>query len=214
MKMDESKDYIKNLELRNKNGVIHLNLIRLFAKVCVPENKSPFRLHDDPGSDNWNDYIMNGEKVAIYDDNLVFKNNGKIFTLRGDVLKTITEYKVNKTDSPDAKLIIDTMDELHLDIHSRGRSLRYRNFIEKYFNKRAIFASGLKTIFFPVNPNQICDRQKLLLQEKRTGNTSKKIIEQMMAIFDELLDYKCITPSEQKESLKILILYKMCYYIR
>ena len=32
------------------------------------------------------DYIMNGEKVTIYDDKLVFKKSCLIFTLRGDVL--------------------------------------------------------------------------------------------------------------------------------
>ena len=29
----------------------------------------------------------------------------------------ITEYKFNTTDSPDAKLIMDIMDEMHLVIH-------------------------------------------------------------------------------------------------
>ena len=46
-------------------------MIRPIAKVLVPKNESQFRLLDDPGSDNWNDYKMNGEKVTLYDDKLL-----------------------------------------------------------------------------------------------------------------------------------------------
>ena len=45
---------------------------------------------------------MNGKKITIKGDKLVFKESGRIFTLRGDVLKMITDYKFNTTDSPDA----------------------------------------------------------------------------------------------------------------
>ena len=131
--MDESNVHVKALELMNKNGVIHSSLIRPIAKLLVPTNKSLFRLYDDPDSDNWKDYEMNGEKVTIYDEKLVFKNSGKTFTLRCDVLKKITDYKFNTTDSPDAKLIMDFMDAMHFDIRSSGRSLRDRNLIKKLF---------------------------------------------------------------------------------
>ena len=43
----------------NKNEIIHSRLIRPKAKLLVPENESQFRLLDDLGSHNRNDYIMN-----------------------------------------------------------------------------------------------------------------------------------------------------------
>ena len=87
-------------------------MTRPIAKLLVPINKIQYRLYDDPDSDKRNEYMMNVENNTIYDEKLVFKNNRKIFSLRGDVLKMITNYKFNKTDSPDAKLIIDFVDEV------------------------------------------------------------------------------------------------------
>jgi len=120
----ESNKYVKTLESMHKNEVIHSSLIRPIARLLVPETKSQLRLCEDPDSENWHDYVMNGEKVTIYNDELVFSESGKIFTLRGDVLKMLTDYKFDTTDSPDAKVNIDIMDEMHFDIHARGKSLR------------------------------------------------------------------------------------------
>ena len=108
---------------------------------------------------------MNGEKVAIYDDKLVFEINGRIFTWKGDVLIMITDYKFNTTDSPDAKLINDFTDEIHFDQHARGKNVRDKNLMKNYFNKRAILVFGLRrsetTIFLSENPNELCDKLKL-----------------------------------------------------
>ena len=60
----ESNVRLKALELMNSNGVIHSSLIRPIAELLVPTNKSQFRFYDDPDSDNWKDYILNGEKVT------------------------------------------------------------------------------------------------------------------------------------------------------
>ena len=137
----------------NKTGVIHSTLIRPIAKFSVPENKSQFRLNKDPDSEYCNDFEMNGEKVRIYDDKLVFRNSGKNSTSRGDFLKFLTDYKFIKTASPDAKLFIDNMDGRHFDIHARGKSLRDKTLMNIYFNKRAIVASVLRTIFLSDNPD-------------------------------------------------------------
>ena len=45
--------------------------------------------------------------------------------------------------------------------------VRDRYLKKNYFNKRAILASGLRTIYFSENPNELCDKLKLFLQEKR-----------------------------------------------
>ena len=79
--MDESNVQAKALELMNKNGVIDPRLIRQLAKLLIPKNKSQFKLVDDPDSENWKDFKMNGEKVTIYDDKLLFRDTRVVFTL-------------------------------------------------------------------------------------------------------------------------------------
>ena len=112
----------------NKNELIHSSLIGPIAKLLVPKNKSQFRLLDDPDSDNWNDYKANGEKVTLYDDKLLFRDTGVAFMLKGDLLSMKTDFDFDKTNSPDAKQIINFLDQLHFDIHAKGRISRDENF--------------------------------------------------------------------------------------
>ena len=83
--------FVKTLESVNKNEVIHSSLIRPIAKLLVPKNKSQFRLLDDLDSDKWNDYKMNGENFSLYDDKVVYRDSGVVFTLKGDFLSMITD---------------------------------------------------------------------------------------------------------------------------
>ena len=63
-----------------------------------------------------------------------------------------------------------------------------------------VSASGLsKTIFLSTDPNELCDRLKLLLQEKHAGNNSDIINDEIIAIIDKLLEYKCITKKQHKQ---------------
>ena len=132
--MDELNVHLKVLELLKKNGVIHSSLIRPIAKLLVPAIKSQFRLFDDLDTDNWDSSKSNGEKVTIYDYKFFFKKSGKLFTSGGDILKFITDYKLNTTGSSDAKLIIGLMDQIRFDIHARGKNLTDKNLIRNYFN--------------------------------------------------------------------------------
>ena len=118
--LDESEKNNKTLESRNEHEVLHSSLIRPIAKLLVPRNKSQFRLLDDPVSDKWNAYKMNGEKVTLYDDKLLFRDSGVVFTLRGNILSMITDYDFNKTESPDAKQIINVLDEMHFSTRATG----------------------------------------------------------------------------------------------
>ena len=61
MELDESNKYVRTLESKNKNEVIHSSLIRSKAKHLVPK-KSQFRILDDHDSDIWIDYIMHTQK--------------------------------------------------------------------------------------------------------------------------------------------------------
>ena len=145
-----------------KNGVVHSILIRPIAKHLVPRNKSQFRLLDDPDSDNWNDYKMNGEKVTIHDDKLIFRDTGVVCTLKGVILSMITVYDFKKTLSPDAKQIIIFLDEMPFSKCATAKSNRDRTLINNYYNKKSILTSGLETVFVSGNLEHLCDRLKLL----------------------------------------------------
>ena len=65
-----------------------------------------------------------------------------------------------------------------------------------------VSASGISnTIFLPSDPDELCDRLKLLLQEKKAGNNSNKINEDIVAIIDKLLEYKCTSKKQHEQIL-------------
>ena len=58
-----------------------------------------------------------------------------------------------------------------------------------------------KTIFLSSDPDEVCDRLNLILQEIHAGNNSKIINEEVVALPDKLLEYKCITKKQHKQIL-------------
>ena len=58
-------------------------------------------------------------------------------------------------------------------------------------------ASWKSTKFLPRDPNELCDRIKLLIQEKQAGKNSN-IIKEEIAIVDKLLEYECISKKQHK----------------
>ena len=85
---------------------------------------------------------------------------------------------------------------------STGRpSVRY-NFMVHILESPAIMASGIsRTIILSSDPNELCDRLKLLLEEKHASNNFNIINEKIVAIIDKLLDYKCISKKQHKQIL-------------
>ena len=85
--------------------------------------------------------------------------------------------------------------------NKRRPSIRHNSMI-RLLNQPPITASGFsKTIILSSDPNEVCDRLKLLLQEKHGGNNSNLIDEEIVAIVDKLLKYKCTTKKQQKHIL-------------
>ena len=63
-------------------------------------------------------------------------------------------------------------------------------------------ASGIsKTTILSSDPNELCDRLKLLLQEKHAGNKSDIINDEIVAIVDKLLEYESISKKQHKQIL-------------
>ena len=135
---------------------------------------------------------------------ITFRDSNKTFRLEGDLLKVITNYKFNAGHSSpqDKKLIYEFAKERNYDTKSTGRpSTRHESMI-RLLDKPAIMASGIsKTIILSSDPNELCDRLRLFLQEKHGGNNSNLIDEEIVAIVDKLLEYKCITKKQHKQIL-------------
>ena len=191
----------KVLESMNDKGLIDSSLI----EVIKSDNKGQFRLTKDPDSTKPNDFLIN-EKVpiTIFNNMLTFRNTKKVFKIEGDLYKLITDYKFNvdHSNQQDRKIIYEFRKEMNYKLKNKGRpSIRHSSMI-RLLNKPLITASGFtKTIFLSSDPNELCDRLKLLLQEKHGGNNSNLFDEEIVAIIDKLLEYKCISKKQHRQIL-------------
>ena len=135
---------------------------------------------------------------------ITFRDSNKSFRLEGDLLKIITNHKFNADNSShqDKKLIYEFAKEMNYDTKSTGRPSTRHASIIKILESPAIMASGVsKTIFLSSDANELCDRLKILLQEKHAGNNSDIINEEIVAIVDKLLEYKCISKKQHEQIL-------------
>ena len=195
----------KFLELMNDQGLIAPFLASSLVEVFRKDNKSQFRLRKDPDSTKLNDFLIHGKiPVTIFSNMITFRDNDKTFKLEGDLLKVITNHKFNvdHSNQQDRKIIYKFAKEMNYDIKTTGKpSVRHRSLI-RLLDRPAIMASGVsKTIILSSNPNELCDRLKLLLQEKHAGNNSNLIDQEIVAIIDKLLEYKCISKKQHKQIL-------------
>ena len=154
----------------NEKGLIAPYLTSSLVNLFKPENKSQFRLRKDTNSTKMNDFLIHGGiPVTLFSNMITFRDSNKSFRLEGDLLKLITNYKFNADHSSpqDRKLIYEFAKEMNYDTKSIGRPSTRHTSIIKILESPAIMASGVsKTIFLSSDPNELCDRLKLLLQEK------------------------------------------------
>ena len=189
----------------NDRGILASYLMSPLSKITNPENSTQFKLIKDSTSNRVNDMKVNNSiPYTLHDNLLTFRDTNKQFELKGDLLKMITNknYNVNHASLSDKKLMYDFAKEMHFDIKRVGnKSTRDRTLI-KLLESPAIMASGvLKTIILSSDPDELCDRLRLLLQEKHAGNNSNIINDEIVAIVDKLLEYKCISKKQHKQFL-------------
>ena len=198
---------IKNnlLEIMNDRGILATYLMSPLSRITNPENASQFKLVKDPSSNRVNDLKINKTiPITLYGNMLTFRDTNKQFELKGDLLEMITnsKFNVDLASLSDKKLMYDFAKEMHFDLNALGnKSTRDRKLI-KLLNSPGLLvsASGVsKTIFLSSDPNELCDRLGLLLQEKHAGNKSDIINDEIVVIVDKLLEYKCITKKQHKQ---------------
>ena len=191
----------KLLEIMNDRGILATFLMSPLSKITNPESTTQFKLVRDSTSNRVNDLkINNSISITLYNNLLKFRDTGKEFELKGDLLKMITNknYNVNNASLSDKKLMYDFAKEF-AERRVGNKSTRDKTLI-KLLNSPAIMASAVsKTIFLSSDLNELCDRFNLILQEKHAGNNSIIINEEIVAIFDKLLEYKCISKKQYKQ---------------
>ena len=74
-------------------------------------------------------------------------------------------------------------------------------------------ASGVfKTKILSSSPRGLCHRLKLILQEKQGGKKSNIVNDEIVAIVDELLEYKCM-PEDDHQQIFLNVIYYTKEYI-
>ena len=197
----------KLLEIRSDRGILATYLMSPLSKITNPENTTQFKLVKDSSSNRVNDLLIHNTKpITLHDNLLTFRDTNKVFELKGDFLNMITNqnYNVNLASLADKKLMYDFAKEMNFDTRALGiKSTRDRTLI-KLLNSSGLMvsASGIpKTIFLSSDPNELCDRLKLLLQEKKAGNNDYIINGEIVVIIDKLSEYKCISKNQHKQIL-------------
>ena len=197
----------KILEIMNDRGILATYLMSPLSKTSNPENTSQFKLEKDPNSNRVNDLLMKNKiPITLYGNMLTFRDTDRQFELKGDLLKMITntKYNVNLASLADKKLMYDFAKEMHFDErHVGNKSTRDRTLIKLLKSPGLmVSASGIsKTIFLSSDLDELCDRLKLIIQEKHAGNNSDIINEEIIVILDKLLEYKCISKKQHKQIL-------------
>ena len=195
------------LEIMNDRGILATYLMSPLSRITNPENSSQFKLVKDSSSNRVNDLKINNTiPITLYGNMLTFRDTNKQFELKGDLLEMITngKFNVDLASLSDKKLMYDFAKEMHFDPKASGnKSTRDRKLI-KLLNSPGLIvsASGIsKTIFLSSDPDELCERLKMLLQEKHAGNNSDIINDEIVAIVDKLLEYKCISKKQHKQIL-------------
>ena len=116
-------------------------------------------------------------------------------------LETMTHYDFNVSHSnpKDQKLIYEFGKEMNFNFKQKGRKSDRDKSLIKLLKSSAITASGISTMFLPSDPDKVCQRWKLLLQEKQTRNNSSIISDEVVAIVDKLSEYKCISKKQHNQ---------------
>ena len=95
-------------EILNDRGRIAVYLLSPLSKITNPENSTHFKLVKDSHSNRFTDLlIQNTTPVSLHNNLLKFRDTGKIFELKGHLLKMITNknYNVDLASLADKKLV-------------------------------------------------------------------------------------------------------------
>ena len=180
------------------------------SKINNPDTKNQFKLVDDPNSQKVIDLLIKKLiPVTLYKNLLTIRDTDKEF-LSQDLFKKMinNKYNVDVARVSAEKKLYDFGKEMHFDVKAPGnKSDEDRSFI-RLFEFLAVMASGIATMFSSSDLKELCDRIKLILQEKQAGKNSDMIKDEFIAIADKLLEYKCISTKQCKQFFSNVMYFK------
>ena len=191
----------------NDRGILASYLMSPLSKIINPENTTQFKIGEDHISNRVNDLLIKTTiPITLYNNMLTFRDTDREFELKGSNLKMKTNknYNGNLASLQDKNLRYDFPKEMNFDTKAQGnKSTRNKTLIKLLKSPGLIVsASGFsKTRFLSSDPDELCHRLKLLLQEKHGGNNSDIINQEIVAIVDKILEYKCISKKQPKQIL-------------
>ena len=136
----------KLLEIINDRGILASYLMTPLSKITNPENTIQFKLVKDSTSNRFNDLKINNSKpITLHNNLLTFRDTGKEFELKRDLLKMITikNYNVNHASLSDKTLMYDFAKEMHFDERRVGNKTTRDKTLMKLLNSPVIMASGV-----------------------------------------------------------------------
>ena len=88
-----------------------------------------------------------------------------------------------------------------------------KDIIHEILNRMKNFQQGeglhasapLSFIFLPTDPHELCNRLRLLYQEKMGGNNNPQIDQEIMAISDKFLEHEIITTEQHENMMNTLL---------
>ena len=107
----------------NDRGLLASHLMSLFSKITNPENNTQFKFVLDSSSNRANDLLIhNTIPFTLHDILLTFRDTGKIFEVKGDLLKMITSgnYNIDLASLSDKNLMCDFAKGMNFDLKAQG----------------------------------------------------------------------------------------------
>ena len=195
----------KLLEIMNDRGKIASYLLSPFSKITNPDKTTQFKLVKDFNSYKVNDLLIhNTTPVTLYDNLLTFRDTGKEFELKADLLKMITNKNCNVEFARlwDKMLLNDFAKKMYFDVKATGsKSTRDRSLMRLLKSPSImVSASGIwKTIFYHlVLMNYVIEQSYYYKKNRPETIVTKK---EISAILDKLIEYKCIYTKQHKQTL-------------
>ena len=109
----------KLLKKMNDRSILAIFLMSPLSKITNPEKTSQFKLIEDASSNRVNDFLRHNSKpITLLDNLLTFRDTGKVFELKGDLLKKICNknYNVDLASLLDKKLMYNFAKEKNFDL--------------------------------------------------------------------------------------------------
>ena len=119
---------------------------------------------------------------------MIIRDTDKKFELHEDLFKTIINKNCNiyQVNLADKTIMYEFAKEMYFVQRALGNKTTKEKALTRSLKSPVIMASGISMIFLPPDPDELCGRIKLLLQEKKAGKNSSIIDEEVIAIADKL----------------------------